>query len=641
MDIKKRTRAELKSYFVKNAIPTEGNFADLMDAVLVQRSDGVVKLAGEPLSVEAYGDDNSRKQALALYRSFTDSAASWSFDLSPRADPADASTARAGLGVCDASGRSRLFIDESTGRVGVGTTAPASPFHVQATGAAGLFESTGGDVSVALQTSEGVEHGVALANRGGRLALSTRLGGDALNVLRDGKVGVATAAPQRVLHVGGGGQVSLSQAGGQATGVNADSQAGLFWHTDDAYAIRRSSGPWTAPDYQQLVIDWPAGIVLQPGSGNNVGPGKGYVDVRNGKGLRVTEGTLVVGGTDPGEARFKVASAAADHVNTTFRGAGMGELRILGFASGYSVEALAAGKHLHLNRHASETSNVYIGRDGAEVQVLADGRVGIGGSPAVKLHVYGKATVTGAVTASNTLTVAGALTAKGIVDIDGAVTASSTLSVAGAVTANSTLTVAGAVTASGALTVAGALTAQSSLTVSGALKAGATTITGLLRAEGGINFTAQVPSHLEEDGSFYRFNGQAYLTVDDNFYIRDLNGGIKFHFDTDRGVIRQDNWSGVSLENGWANYGGGYNDPGYYKDRQGVVHLRGLVKGGASGEKPIFTLPEGCRPPGRELRVIQSGDKLGRVDITADGRVLPYSVNSAWVSLDGISFRAK
>lgn len=39
-------------------------------------------------------------------------------------------------------------------------------------------------------------------------------------------------------------------------------------------------------------------------------------------------------------------------------------------------------------------------------------------------------------------------------------------------------------------------------------------------------------SHLESDGAFYRFNGQVYLSVDDNLYIRDMSSEIKMHFDT-------------------------------------------------------------------------------------------------------------
>ena len=50
MAIKNRT--DLKSFFVKNAIPTEGNFADLIDSPLNQAQDGVFKLENEPLSVK-------------------------------------------------------------------------------------------------------------------------------------------------------------------------------------------------------------------------------------------------------------------------------------------------------------------------------------------------------------------------------------------------------------------------------------------------------------------------------------------------------------------------------------------------------------------------------------------------------------
>ena len=51
MAIKNRT--DLKSFFVKNAIPTEGNFADLIDSQLNQAVDGVFKMEGEPLSIVA------------------------------------------------------------------------------------------------------------------------------------------------------------------------------------------------------------------------------------------------------------------------------------------------------------------------------------------------------------------------------------------------------------------------------------------------------------------------------------------------------------------------------------------------------------------------------------------------------------
>ena len=41
-----KDRNELKAYFVRNAIPTEGNYADLIDSQLNQAQDGVFKPDG-------------------------------------------------------------------------------------------------------------------------------------------------------------------------------------------------------------------------------------------------------------------------------------------------------------------------------------------------------------------------------------------------------------------------------------------------------------------------------------------------------------------------------------------------------------------------------------------------------------------
>jgi hypothetical protein len=44
-------------------------------------------------------------------------------------------------------------------------------------------------------------------------------------------------------------------------------------------------------------------------------------------------------------------------------------------------------------------------------------------------------------------------------------------------------------------------------------------------------------NHLDNDGAFYRYNGQAYITVDDNLYIRDSGSSVKFYFDTNGGNL--------------------------------------------------------------------------------------------------------
>ncbi|MGB1274395.1 MAG: hypothetical protein ACPG77_01495 [Nannocystaceae bacterium] len=556
MEIKKRNRAELKSYFVKNAIPTENNFADLIDATIVQASDGVAKPAGEPLSIEAVGDDTSRKQVLNFYQTFVDNGPTFSLELNPRSNPNDANSARSGLSISDAAGSSRLFIDAQNGNLGIGTNTPAHAFHVKTTASVGMFESTESQAYLRVSTNEGLNNRVELANReGGRLALWVGGGHDSLNIVRDGRVGIGTTTPQRRLHIGSGGQVSLLQG----SSVSTSSEAGVFWNTGSEYAIRREAGSWNGPNFRQLVIDWPTGIRFRPGTGNNAGHAKSYVDITHGKGLRVTQGTLVVGSDNPGDTKLRIDNGGGDRVDTKFSQGGCGVLQMSGWNSGWNINSKTNGKHLYLNRDSGGNSHLYLGRSNKETTFHADGRVAIGGG------------VTGA-----------------------------------------------------------------KLTVHGD-----TQLNGRLTVTGGINFgSGEVGGHIDGDGVLYRYGGQAYIVVDDNLYIRDSGGDIKFHFNTNTGILGQDGWTNAPLVQSWVNYGHGYNNAGYYRDKQGRVHLRGLVRNGSTGgNSTIFTLPGGYRPQGRELRVVQSADQVGRVDVLTNGRVVPTSVQNGWVSLDGISFR--
>jgi len=771
MEIKKRNRAELKSYFVKNAIPTENNFADLIDATLIQASDGVAKPAGDPLSVEAVGDNTSRRQLLNFYDSFSDSGPLYSIELNPRSDPDKPATGKPGLSISDGAGYSRIFIQSQTGHVGIGTNAPTHTFHVKSAGAVGLFESTQNGAYLRISTNEGMDNRIEVANRtggrlalwvagapdafnilrdgkvgigtiapthtlhvksagavalfestqngaylrvstnegmdnrievanrtggrlalwvagasdafnilrdgkvgigttapthtfhvkskaavglfestenvaylqistnegannrieianraGGRLALSVagsdafnilrdgkvgigttapthtlhvksskavalfessqnegffriltnegldnrvgvanRSGGrlafwvagaaDALNILRSGRVGIGTTEPKRRLHVGGGGQVSLMQGNGPGT----DSSAGLFWGSGSAYSIHRSEGSWTGPTYQQLVLDWPTGIVLKPGTGNNTGHGSSYVHIYGGKGLRVSEGPVVVGGIDPGDATLRIAKDSSDYMDVQFSSDGAGKLRFIGWSGGWNIDTLKAGSHLYLNRDAD--SNVYIGRAATAMNVLSSGQVSIKGAP------LGSAT----------------------------------------------------------------------LSVNGDIRT-----PGSIRADGGIIIgSGSVSEHLEVDGSLYRKNGQMYIVVDDNLFIRDRSGDVKFHFDTNSGILRQEAWIGATLQHSWQNYNSEYNSAAYYKSKDGRVYLRGLIKLGAIGNgATMFTLPSGYRPPSREIHVVKIQGLFGRVDIRTNGRVVPTEISdNGWVSLDGISFR--
>jgi hypothetical protein len=86
----------------------------------------------------------------------------------------------------------------------------------------------------------------------------------------------------------------------------------------------------------------------------------------------------------------------------------------------------------------------------------------------------------------------------------------------------------------------------------------------------------------------------------------------------------------------------GFNEAGYYRDKQGRVFLQGAVKAcGASAPQAIFTLPTGFRPLNIEqLAAIKSGD-FGTILVEPGGQVetngLPADGDS--YQLGGISFR--
>lgn len=119
-----RTRSQLKPFFVKNAIPSEANFADLIDSPLNQAEDGVYKTSGEPLAVVAA--PGPQKKVLRLHADASAPAPDWVLCLTPTQDPNTPSSARPGLGVSNAAGVPRLFLDLATGNVGLGTNNPGT-----------------------------------------------------------------------------------------------------------------------------------------------------------------------------------------------------------------------------------------------------------------------------------------------------------------------------------------------------------------------------------------------------------------------------------------------------------------------------------------------------------------------------------
>lgn len=93
-----------------------------------------------------------------------------------------------------------------------------------------------------------------------------------------------------------------------------------------------------------------------------------------------------------------------------------------------------------------------------------------------------------------------------------------------------------------------------------------------------------------------------------------------------------------SLVNNWVNYGGGFEDSGYYKDNSERVHLQGMIKNGTA--TTICTLPSGYRPDKTEVFIAStSGASFIRIDVLSTGVVAVNGAVPTWLSLSSISFR--
>jgi hypothetical protein len=138
-----KSRQELRSRFVRNAIPTEADFADLIAASLNQADDGVLKLPDQPLGLVRQKPDQP------LLRFFADPAAEgsvWQVQLGAGDKP--------GFGLAAADGKLALFVDGATGNVGIGTANPGNKLTIQ-----GVFNQY-------RDPESGIAHGGLLALKG-------------------------------------------------------------------------------------------------------------------------------------------------------------------------------------------------------------------------------------------------------------------------------------------------------------------------------------------------------------------------------------------------------------------------------------------------------------------------------------------
>lgn len=123
MEVATKSRGTLAGYFVTGAVPTARQCADLIEAMLVAKDDGVTRPDGGPLRIEASRD--AAKNALALFPDFATDP-EWIVSLAPPGGQGACS----GLGIGDHQGHCRLFIDETTGNLGIATTQPTEKLTV-------------------------------------------------------------------------------------------------------------------------------------------------------------------------------------------------------------------------------------------------------------------------------------------------------------------------------------------------------------------------------------------------------------------------------------------------------------------------------------------------------------------------------
>jgi len=109
------------------------------------------------------------------------------------------------------------------------------------------------------------------------------------------------------------------------------------------------------------------------------------------------------------------------------------------------------------------------------------------------------------------------------------------------------------------------------------------------------------------------------------------------------GIILNENFNPPVFLNGFGDYGGGFANVGYYKDKENRVHLRGLANtaGNPIGQT-IFNLPVGYRPStsGKLIMMVGNNNGMARIDIYPNGDVQVQTGGTGWFCLDGISFRA-
>ena len=214
-----------------------------------------------------------------------------------------------------------------------------------------------------------------------------------------GNVGIGTTSPARDLDLSTSGQITF----GNSLGGNNTSKPGIFWHTNDNYGIYRTSGDWNSPNYQQLLLKWQTGIILDPMAGQH---DKSHVGVIGGMAIgtnyyttnskssssnwnngMIIEGNVGIGTTTPTSKLSVNATSNYDGITI--------------YNSSNSNQLVAMRKNDndsgYLNLYSGNISVIsLVAKSGQSSYIINGGNFGIGtNAPSYKLDVTGDINFTG------------------------------------------------------------------------------------------------------------------------------------------------------------------------------------------------------------------------------------------------------
>ena len=175
------------------------------------------------------------------------------------------------------------------GSVGIGTTGPGGKLDVS--GGYASSPGTGARTTALKISANGNTPDAAQIfwgdNTGWKLHFGTVDSGGVfqprMSIVDTGSVGIGTKTPQRKLDLSNAGQLTFGND------VVTNSTNGIYWHAGSTYSIARTAGTWTAPTYQQLLMQFATGIVIDGGSAY----------AKSGTILQPNGGNVGIGATSP------------------------------------------------------------------------------------------------------------------------------------------------------------------------------------------------------------------------------------------------------------------------------------------------------------------------------------------------------